>query len=477
MLLSHTRGGPQPPSQITTLGKLPSPRTGSKRGASDERTVSDTRILASLLSHNAVTLCNQHEMFTAQGLSQNKLLCYAILVPLKTAGIGMVLKCPDSGSCLDSDPKFAGMTRMISGDSAGFIRGRSFAWTGPEPSNAQEWSASRRCTIKQVISDHNLVTPEGATAFRYGYTVRRRNYRQTRGGLPDMNILVIGNPVAGRGRALQRIFRFVELLEGKGHAVETFLTEKPGDAALRASRIRADVERLVVAGGDGTINEVLNGLPDPSAVPLVPLASGTANMLATDLSIPTQPEALAELVDTGKVRRLDMGLAGDRRFLSLISAGFDAAVTQVLHERRGKKLGYVGYSSPIVRAALRHRPVELEVTVDGGDSIVGKGAMILKARNYGGYFVFAEDACRNSGCFHVRVFSHSSLAAVLRYALAGLARRAARLGDVVKMTGLTIRIESADPVPVEIDGDYFGTTPVTATLEPVLVPVLSPRNS
>ena len=64
------------------------------------RTVSDTGILASLLSHNAVTLCNQHEMFTTQGLSQNKLIRNGSVVPLRTAGIGMVFRCPDSGSYL-----------------------------------------------------------------------------------------------------------------------------------------------------------------------------------------------------------------------------------------------------------------------------------------------------------------------------------------------------------------------------------------
>jgi YegS/Rv2252/BmrU family lipid kinase len=292
-----------------------------------------------------------------------------------------------------------------------------------------------------------------------------------------MKILVIGNPVAGRGKALQRILRFVGLLEGKGHDVETFLTEKAGDAAERASRVSSDVERLVVAGGDGTINEVLNGLRDPSAVPLVLLASGTANMPARDLGLRAGPEATAELVSDGEVRMLDMGLVGDRRFLSVLSAGFDAAVTKVLHERRGKKLGYVGYSSPIIRAALRHRPVELEVIVDGGDPIKGKVVMLLKVRNYGGFFVFADDARPDSGCFHVRVFPEGSIASLLRYALAGLSRRTESLGDVVKLTGRTVRIESEHPVPVEIDGDYFGITPVTATIKPAAVPVIAPRDS
>jgi len=157
-----------------------------------------------------------------------------------------------------------------------------------------------------------------------------------------MRILIIGNPVAGRGRAARRITALELHLCRAGHEVEVFLTETGGDARRRASQVRDGIDRIVVVGGDGTLNEVLNGLPDPAKTPLLLLPMGTANVLARELGLPRQPEQAAGLIDRGVVRRLDMGSLGNRRFLALASAGFDAMVTQDLCTRRRGVLGFTG---------------------------------------------------------------------------------------------------------------------------------------
>ena len=153
-----------------------------------------------------------------------------------------------------------------------------------------------------------------------------------------MRVLVIGNPVSGGGRSGRLLERLVRSLEQKGHAVDVFLTEGAGEARRRAEQLEAGADRLVVVGGDGTLNEVLNGLPDPSRIPLTQLATGTANLLAHDLRLPFSVSGMTRLLENGSVRRLDMGLARDRRFLLVVSAGFDAMVThEVQANRSGPK--------------------------------------------------------------------------------------------------------------------------------------------
>lgn len=288
-----------------------------------------------------------------------------------------------------------------------------------------------------------------------------------------MRVLVIGNPIAGIGRTERRIHRFVRLLKHHGHAVEVFLTSAAGDALERARLIDNGVDRLVVAGGDGTVNEVLNGLADPSRIPILHLPTGTANQLARSLGLPAETENLVKLVEEGSIHRIDMGLAGDRRFLLLVSAGFDAKVTEEIKKRRNDKLGYSGYVLPVLKTLANRCDARIEVVVDGQQRISGCNVMVLKVREYGGLFVFAEDARLDSGYLDVCVFREGTVGWICLYAFAGLMRKASDCPGLIRVKARTVRIEAEEPAPVEIDGDHFGMTPVEIDLRPSFVPVIA----
>jgi diacylglycerol kinase (ATP) len=290
-----------------------------------------------------------------------------------------------------------------------------------------------------------------------------------------MRVLVIGNPVAGPGRSEDRIHAFTSALKRKGHHVEVFLTGKAGDALDRARSVDGTVDRLVVAGGDGTVNEVINGLADPSRIPLLHLPTGTANQLARTLGLPPIPEALVAILEQGNVRRIDLGLANDRRFLLLVSAGFDAIVAAEVKKVRGDKLGYAGYALPLLKAAAEYCAPELHVVADGGERISGCNVMVLKVREYGGFFVFAEDASLDSGHFEVCVFRDGTKSKILLYALAGLVGRASDVPGLTRLPARRVRIESEEPIPVEVDGDHFGDTPVEIELLHSVVPMIVPN--
>ena len=101
--------------------------------------------------------------------------------------------------------------------------------------------------------------------------------------------------------------------------------------------------------------------------------------------------------------------------------------------------------------------------------------MVLKVRRYGGVLVFAEDASLDSGHFDVCVFRDGSRSRILLYALAGLVRRASDVPGLIRLTARHVRIESQQPVPIEIDGDYFGNTPVDIEIVPSVLPMIVPR--
>jgi len=289
-----------------------------------------------------------------------------------------------------------------------------------------------------------------------------------------MRVLVIGNPVAGTGMTRRRIEQFARILKEHGHDAEVFLSSAAGDSLERARLVDNGIHRLVVAGGDGTVNEVLNGLQDPSRIPILHLATGTANQLARSLGLPPEPEKLVKLLEEGAIKHIDMGLAGDRRFLLLVSAGFDAKVTAEIKERRNDKLGYSGYFLPIIRTISDHCDAKLEVVVDGRERISGCNVMVLKVREYGGLFVFAQDARLDSGHLDVCVFREGTVGWIFLYAFAGLMRKASDCPGLIHVKACRVKIESEKPVPVEIDGDYFGTTPVEIELRPSVVPVIAP---
>jgi YegS/Rv2252/BmrU family lipid kinase len=288
-----------------------------------------------------------------------------------------------------------------------------------------------------------------------------------------VRILVIGNPAAGAGRARRRAEALVRLLEERGHEVEWFLTAKPGDARRRAAEREGEVDCIVVAGGDGTLNEVLNGLADPRGTPLVPMALGTANMLARELAIPRAPAALAALIDAHPLRRIDMGRIDGMRFLGVVGVGFDAMVTEAVRRRRHGRLGFRGYVLPILRTLARYRPPRLAVRLDGGAPIECGFAVVGNLHCYGGIMRVPADARCDSGHLDVCLFRRARRVDLVRYVWPAFRGTLASLPQVVARPATRIEIDADEAVPVEVDGDAWGTTPIRIEVEPRAVPIVA----
>ena len=289
-------------------------------------------------------------------------------------------------------------------------------------------------------------------------------------------ILVVYNPNAGRGKSASQVHRLVKLLRDKRFEVETRVSGLSGDHWHRLLSTERDTSALVVAGGDGTINNVLNSLPDPSRIPIAVVPMGTANILAFELGLPRKPEAVVRAIEQGNIRRIDMGLAGSRRFLSVLGAGFDGMVARELSKSAWSPIGYRRYVFPILRAMARYREPELKITVDGQKELAGSLAIVSNIRNYARILSFTDRARCDSGHFDMCVFSKAAIWDLYRYGFAALFKSVSRDGGCLYVTGRSIRIESSAPVAVQVDGDYLGTSPVDIDILPASIPIIVPQN-
>jgi len=277
--------------------------------------------------------------------------------------------------------------------------------------------------------------------------------------LVPMNIMLIANPIAG-GDARRKIEQARACLERRGCNVDLILTAARGDARRAAVAARAGgVDRIVVAGGDGTLNEVVNGLA-PSAIPLAFLPLGTTNVFALEAGIPFEIERACAIAVEGEPRRVCLGRAGQTRFLLMAGIGFDAEVVYRVSGRLKRLAGKAAYLASALGALAGGAPPPIEVVREDGTVIRGYGAILGNGRLYGGRFSLTPDASLDEDCLDVCVFLLPGRLSLLRSAVTVAV--GGRLGPPVarmfKASSVTVRGEG---VPVQIDGDHLGRLPMS----------------
>jgi YegS/Rv2252/BmrU family lipid kinase len=295
------------------------------------------------------------------------------------------------------------------------------------------------------------------------------------GQRPVRRARVIWNPVSGLQKGYEPGVRVCEVLEGEGVEVEIAPTEGPGHATeLARQACRREWDVVVAVGGDGTVNEVLNGL-EGTRTSLATVPSGTANMLARELTIPLDATRAARLVSRGRRRRMDAGRANGRRFLMVVGVGWDAAIVNEVAERRRGHLGRHRYLLPIARTMWRYDFPVLEARVDGEEA--PRPACLAYAcntRNYGGWFTLAPRARPDDGRLDFLVVREGRSRNYVRWILGALLGTLPGYREVDYFRGRRIRIESEKPVPYQVDGDPGGTTPVVVELEENALEVIVP---
>nr|HID12632.1 diacylglycerol kinase family lipid kinase [Anaerolineae bacterium] len=302
-----------------------------------------------------------------------------------------------------------------------------------------------------------------------------------------MKAHLIYNPTAGPWDVRRGLKRVRSYLRRRGWSVELQLTEKPGDAtalARAAAQVGCDV--VVVAGGDGTVNEAVNGLVGTkTALGVLPV--GTGNMWAKQLGIPTYTltnplrlrEAAAGLAE-GSVRLVDVGQVNNRYFLCWAGIGLDAQVTAEMEprQRRTKRLGVLPYAIAAVLVARDFQGVRTRVFLDG--SVVrGRTLLILVSniQQYIGMLHVAREAQMDDGLLDVFVFKGLGFQYAVRHLLKIISRRYLQDPQIVHRQARHIEVWTEWAMPVQVDGDPIGTTPVTLKVVPLALRVLVPPSA
>lgn len=295
-------------------------------------------------------------------------------------------------------------------------------------------------------------------------------------------LLVIHNPTAG-GRRARRLRAVVARLEARGIGVTVRPTGRRGDAEEFArSADPAEVDAVVAAGGDGTINEVINGLAAhakagrPLPLGIVPM--GTANVLAAELGLTMDAERIATAIASGRRTTIWPAQANGRVFSLMAGAGLDARVVERVDPRVKRLIGKGAYvAETLVQLATRpdHR---YRVTLDDGEAQELASVIVAKGHFYGGRFICAPDARLTEPELHVCLFPRGGRLNALRYVWGVTAGRLARFPDYRVVTARRVRIEGpagdglfADAV--QGDGDVLARLPVEITLAGWRLPVLA----
>jgi YegS/Rv2252/BmrU family lipid kinase len=267
-------------------------------------------------------------------------------------------------------------------------------------------------------------------------------------------LLIIFNPAAG-WRRRQRLAPVLARLREHGCTLVLRETQAPGDAERLAAAVDPGAfDLVVVAGGDGTVNEAVNGLAR-SGLPLAVIPLGTANVLAAEIGLGTDPAAVARCVALGRPRPIALGAANGRRFILMAGAGFDAHVVAGVSVPMKRWLGKGAYVLSALRQLLVFTFPAYEVQTD---NTVRQAASVIvaNARHCGGNFVCAPAASLESDTLQVCLFERAGRLAAIGYALALITGRLPALASCRLIEARRIEIRGRPGEPIQVDGDGIG---------------------
>jgi diacylglycerol kinase (ATP) len=304
------------------------------------------------------------------------------------------------------------------------------------------------------------------------------------------NALLIHNPNAGNGGSGRRqmLDEARRIFSLGGIEAELVETTGPGDATEMAQRATAEGRELVIAcGGDGTLNEVINGLATEQnghRVPLALLPGGTANVLAKELDLPWDIPSAAEKLLHGQLKDIALGLATPleqpekkRYFLSVAGAGPDGMIVYAIDLDLKARVGILAYWWQGAREVFRYKFPHFRV-IGGGQKIDVSLVVVGRTKHYGGPFKITTGADLYEDQFELMALTTQNGLRYLSY-LPSLWLQKLRGVDGVhfwKSDSVVCEPLDANPIYAQIDGEPLARLPVEFKIVPRALKLLVPRN-
>lgn len=300
-----------------------------------------------------------------------------------------------------------------------------------------------------------------------------------RGAVEPRRVLVIHNPTAGRRRS-KRLAEVILRLKARGCLVAERETARRGDAEEFArAASAADYDVVVAAGGDGTVNEVVNGLVSGShaagAPRLAVIPLGTANVLALEIGLdPKDADQIAGTIATGPARTVHLGVANGRHFVLMAGAGLDAHVVEGVNVALKRRTGKLAYVVESVRQAFGYDFPALQIRANG-QTYEGSMVVACKGRFYGGPFVAAPDARLERPKLEVCILPRRGVGGLVRYGLALPMNKLAELPEVTVVSADTVTILGPRGAPLQGDGDIVARLPAEISVARETVELVVPE--
>lgn len=280
------------------------------------------------------------------------------------------------------------------------------------------------------------------------------------------------NPISGAGNRASLLKDLMFHLKQKGIRPRLFSNRDRMQEKLKHTAAAEQPLCIVAAGGDGTVQDVINRYPDQK-IAILPL--GTENLLARYFGIEKSGQFVAEMIGKGHTREVNLCEINQRKFILMASIGFDAAVVEALTLSRTGNISHLSYVKPIWKT-LRAYPFEpLQITTEDGEEVItAYHAIVVNIPAYGLNLNFAPEANDHDGLLDLIVLRKKGIWSMLKYVLRIIRGTHLDSRSVQKLQAKQIQIQSAHPVPIQTDGDATGSTPADIKIIPATAQFIVP---
>ena len=298
---------------------------------------------------------------------------------------------------------------------------------------------------------------------------------------------IAANPSSGSGPNRQRVDALCDALARRGleprvswEPVENWLAETADDRCAA----------VIAAGGDGTAHRVLQQSvlrePTPrrsSPLPFAMFPLGTENLLSKEWGFSSEPDRLAADIARGETESIDLGRAGDRWFSLMLSAGFDAEVIRRLdawrteHAGRVRRVRHISYARPVWNSLRSYPFTPIRIETGRGDVLVTYQALLFNLPIYALRLPVCPHAVPDDGELDWIALTRPGRANFGTFVLDLFCHRHLDRPDVASGRDRWLRLTSDEPVPVQVDGEIIGTTPIEVTAEPGAAQLISTRGA
>ncbi len=290
-----------------------------------------------------------------------------------------------------------------------------------------------------------------------------------------MKIRLIYNPMSKKAKSAYALFLDLglkKLADNGRNEIELVKTRAPLDATnLAREAVDLGFDMVVAIGGDGTLNEVINGvIGSDIIVGVIPF--GITNVFALEVGIPRDPFDAIDILLHGRPRKIDVGKANDRYFILMVGAGLDGVAVNNFPFKLKWFLGRLSY---IFTGAYyyftRYTPSKMDILVDG-KRFYGYQVMVNNVSLYGGKLKIAPNASIFDGLLDICIFTRSGLFDDLRYLWSILNSNHHRWSDVILIKGKEVEI-TGDSF-FHVDSEPMGKLPVSIRIVPRAVKIMLP---